>query len=228
MKKALAIIAALLMLCLSGCNSSAPAVPNSSNATEESQDVQSAEDSNQDDRSVTLSLDSGKTVTATLVNAEFCSDLAALVADTEKWSLIDTTIDLMGEDGQLNPRVLNRGDVPATILLVKQSYTNTTDNSIDLSLLSNKVSGLDPDTHKLIENLTGPRHYCATYLSISGEGTQKDADKGFWIVSLPKGATVEVTIGYAVPQELEGKEIQYTFSPFGDTDQDSAIASVRF
>lgn len=228
MKKTLSAIAILLLVCFSGCSATAPHISGSADVSGDSQTVQSTEASSSADHSVSLSLDSGEMLTATLENAEFCSDLAALVADTEKWSLMDNTIELMGEDGQLNPRILNGGDIPATILLVKQTYTNLSESSVDLSLLSNKVSGLDPSTHNAIEDLTGPRHYCAVYLATSGEGFQKDADKGFWIVTVPGGATVDVTIGYAVPQELEGKELQYTFSPFGDTDQGSAVASVRF
>ena len=225
MKKVLPAVALLLLVCLSGCGNSAPIFSDSPDAPDK---TQSTEGTSSNDNSVSLSLDLGEKVTATLVNAEFCTNLSDLVADTEKWSLMDNTINIVGEDGQLNPRVLNGGDGPAEILLVKQCYTNISDTTIDLSLLSNKVAGLDPVTHNAIEDLTGSRHYCAVYLSVSEEGLQKDTDRGFWIVSLPQGKTVEVTIGYAVPQNLEGKEIQYTFSPFGDTDQDSATASVRF
>lgn len=177
---------------------------------------------------VSLALDSDIQIEATLLSAEFCKDIKILAEKTEKWSFTNELTTPIDGEGSMDPRTLNNGSEPVELLLLKQSYENTTENSIELSMLSNKVGGLDPLTHQPIENLTGPRHYCAVYLDVSSEGQQRDSEKGFWIVIIPAGKKIEVTVGYAVSAELIDKEIQYTFSPFGDTDKESAQATVRF
>lgn len=219
MKKILAVVLLVIGITLTGCSFSDFTIANKNEPNHS--DIQLGD-------KVSLTLDSDKQIEATLLSAEVCKYITVLAEKTEKWSFTNELTTPLDQKGNMDPRTLNNGTEPVELLLVKQSYENTTKNAVELSILSNKVGGLDPLTHQPIQNLTGPQQYCAVYLDVSSEGQQRDSEKGFWIVTIPAGKKVEVTVGYAVSAELIDKEVQYTFSPFGDTDKETAQATVRF
>lgn len=224
--KKLCVLLSTIFLLLTGCSGAATSehvYRHSSDSTIN----QSSQSTPIDAKIIHLALQSQE-VDIRFISVEECSDLVALSKQTDKWSFVREKIEIINSDGNLNSQLLNGGTAPTALILVTQSYENTSNEEIQLSLLSNKLGGLDPITHQAIEELTGPRYYSAVYLSIEGEGQQIGGEKGFWLVNLPSGKKTEITIGYVVPKTLLDKEIQYTFSPFGDTDQESGVGYTRF
>lgn len=183
------------------------------------------------DQEQTCNLDTNGTrqLQVTLMQAELCKDLSTLAKHSENWNSVDIgKAQLVEADGQLNPLLLHGGSNPIELLLVKQQYENRSNEPITLSLLSNQVDGLNRKSHRPITELSWPEHAAAVYLELSDPTLQVDDDKDFWLVRLPAGKTVTITIGYAVPTSLKDAEIQYTFKPYGDTNYKTAVDQVRF
>lgn len=205
------LLCAALLLGSTGCGQSVPTL------------------SGNQEQTCNLEINKTRQLQVTLMQAELCTDLKTLAEHSENWDSLDIgQAQLVDADGQPNPLLLHGGSDPIELLLVKQRYENTSDEPIALSLLSNQVEGLNRKSHRPITELSWPEHATAVYLELSDPTLQQDDDKGFWMVRLPAGETVTITIGYAVPKSLKDAEIQYTFKPYGDTNYKTAVDQVRF
>lgn len=158
-------------------------------------------------------------LTASVLDIHICEQPESLAAEK-----MDTETPLLLESGELNPALIYENEEPVSLLFIQQSYKNTSDTDVELSLLSNQLFSIGSDLQNRSEHPTAT----AVYLDLSGDFHSLDQDKQFWLVNLPKGETVELTIGYAVPQALISKSFEYHLSPFGSTDAKGATASLRF
>lgn len=162
---------------------------------------------------------------AVVLKTELCTNPTAL--EQQNIHVESREQPFLAEDGTLNPALILGNQDAVELLMIVQSYKNIGAEDLELSLLSNQLHMLAPKTHKRVEGAKR-LDLAPVYLELSQGFSSRDQNDGLYLVKVPAGETVQVTMGYPIPESCVGQEMEYRLRPFGDTNAKNAEAEVRF
>lgn len=194
---------------LFGCRAAQSDTPQSQNAEEQTFELRCFESELQ----------------AAVLKTELCTDPTAL--EQQNIHVESREQPFLAEDGTLNPALILGNQDAVELLMIVQSYKNIGAEDLELSLLSNQLYMLDPKTHKRVEGAKR-LDLAPVYLELSQGFSSRDQNDGLYLVKVPTGEEVQVTMGYPIPKSCVGQEMEYRLRPFGDTNAKKAEAEVRF
>lgn len=164
----------------------------------------------------------GKELEASVLKTEICTDPAALADENLHLDISEQP--LLNGAGDLNPALIWKNEQPVKLLMIQQSYKNTGSEEVELSLAANQlnpVAGKEVKSEDRLELLP-------VYLELPEGFSSRDQITGVYLVKVPAGETVQITMGYPIPESYIGQEMEYKLRPFGDTNAKNSDAAVKF